>query len=191
MVNKIKILFLEPHLSTGGGPAFVLKRIEALANNLDFELFVVEWADVSWEYVVQKNKIKKLIKPENFYTLDNDKSILIDIIKNNKIDILHTDEMIESYGMSVDLLNKIYDNNRTWKIVETCHNVWFDPNISKKFNPDAYAFCTPYHQKNAFLNTPSYNEVLQFPIENRIPTNDEKIKAKISLGLDLIFFYKN
>lgn len=185
MVNKIKILFLEPHLSTGGGPAFVLKRIEALANNLDFELFVVEWADVSWEYVVQKNKIKKLIKPENFYTLDNDKSILIDIIKNNKIDILHTDEMIESYGMSVDLLNKIYDNNRTWKIVETCHNVWFDPNISKKFNPDAYAFCTPYHQKNAFLNTPSYNEVLQFPIENRIPTNDEKIKAKISLGMDL------
>jgi hypothetical protein len=66
MQEKIKILFLAPHLSTGGMPSFLLKRIQALIDNEDFELFVVEYADIGgWAYVVQKNEIKRIIKPEN------------------------------------------------------------------------------------------------------------------------------
>ncbi len=54
MQEKIKILFLEPHLSTGGAPSFALKRIQALIDNENFELFVVEYADIGgWAYVVQ------------------------------------------------------------------------------------------------------------------------------------------
>lgn len=182
-MNKIKILFLEQHLSTGGAPNFALKRIEALSQNPDFELFVVEYSDISWEYVVQKNKIKALIKPENFWTLGDNKNEVIDIIIKNNIDIVHSDEIIESIGNDY-LADKLYDNNRSWKVVETCHNIWFNPDESKKYNPDAYALCTTWHLKT-FYNTPSYKEVIMFPIEHKVPTNEEKLQAMGLLGLDI------
>jgi autotransporter strand-loop-strand O-heptosyltransferase len=189
MSEKIKILFLAPHLSTGGMPSFLLKRIKALIDNEDFELFVVEWADIGgWAYVVQKNEIKSIIKPENFFTLYEDKSTLMNIIRDNNIDIIHADEILEAFEHSNripdSMLVDLYDNNRTWKIVETCHNVWFNPSTSKRFNPDGYAFCTPWHKSKTFNMMPSYSEVLQFPIENKVPTNKEKLESKLSLGMD-------
>ena len=85
MQSKLKILFLAPHLSTGGMPAFLLKRIENIIKHEELELFVVEYTNFSDEYVVQKNKIKELIKPENFFTLGEDKYGLMDIIKSNNM----------------------------------------------------------------------------------------------------------
>ena len=57
--NNLKILFLAPHLSTGGMPSVLLKRIQAL-QEFDAEIIVVEYSNHSDEYVVQKNEIKKL-----------------------------------------------------------------------------------------------------------------------------------
>lgn len=186
MQSKLKILFLAPHLSTGGMPAFLLKRIENIIKHEELELFVVEYTNFSDEYVVQKNKIKELIKPENFFTLGEDKYSLMEIIKSNNIDIVHSDEILEGFGQVVpdSLLNDLYDNSRTWKIVETCHNVWFNPNTSKRFNPDGYAFCTPWHKMSTFSQMPSYSEVIEHPIENKVPTLEEKSQAKEILGLD-------
>lgn len=186
MQEKIKILFLAPHLSTGGMPAFLLRRIEALISYEELELFVIEYSNFSDEYVVQKNQIKSLIKPENFFTLYEDKNKALDIIKENNIDIVHVDEILEGFGQTVptDLFNGLYDNNRTWKVIETCHNVWFNPESSKVFNPDAYAFCTPWHKLKTFANMPSYSEVLQFPLENKVPTSEEKLECKNLLGMD-------
>jgi autotransporter strand-loop-strand O-heptosyltransferase len=186
MQSKLKILFLAPHLSTGGMPAFLLKRIENIIKHEELELFVVEYTNFSDEYVVQKNKIKELIKPENFFTLGEDKYSLMEIIKNNNIDIVHSDEILEGFGQVVpdSLLNDLYNNSRTWKIVETCHNVWFNPNTSKRFNPDGYAFCTPWHKMSTFSQMPSYSEVMEHPIENKVPTLEEKSQAKEILGLD-------
>ncbi len=187
MSDKIKILFLAPHLSTGGMPSFLLRRIQAIVNCPDFELFVVEYTNLSDEFVVQKNKIKSLIKPENFFTLGEDKYTVMDIIRENNIDIVHADEILEGFGDHVPdvLINDLYNNERTWRIIETCHNVWFEPSSNKRFNPDAYAFCTPWHKENTFSMMPSYSEVLQFPIENRVPTTEEKLRARLNLGFDL------
>ena len=60
--NKLKnkpmrILFLPSHLSTGGMPAFLLKRIEALLLNPEVEIYVVEWQCVSPRFIVQRDKI--------------------------------------------------------------------------------------------------------------------------------------
>ena len=186
MQSKLNILFLAPHLSTGGMPSFLLKRIENIIKHEELELFVVEYTNFSDEYVVQKNKIKELIKPENFFTLGEDKYGLMDIIKSNNIDIVHSDEILEGFGQVVpdSLLNDLYSNSRTWKIVETCHNVWFNPNTSKRFNPDGYAFCTPWHKASTFSQMPSYSEVMEHPIENKVPTLKEKSQAKEILGLD-------
>ena len=189
MSEKLKLLFLAPHLSTGGMPSFLLKRVESLITNENLELFVVEFTNFSPDFVVQKNKIKSLIKPENFFTLGEDKSVLMDIIKSNNIDIIHSDEMLEgfeSFNQVPDfLLNEIYSNDRTWRVVETCHNVWFDPKSMKKFNPDAYAFCTPWHKQVTFAEMDSYSEVIEFPIENKVPTVDEKVLAREILNFEL------
>jgi len=67
--KKLKVLFLAPHLSTGGMPSFLLKRIECIIGNDDMELFVVEYANYSNDFVVQKNAIKGLLK-ENFTVSD-------------------------------------------------------------------------------------------------------------------------
>jgi len=64
---KINILYVVPHLSTGGMPQFALKRIQSLYNN--FKVNVVEYSYFGNQYVVQRNKIIDLIGEDNFYSL--------------------------------------------------------------------------------------------------------------------------
>jgi autotransporter strand-loop-strand O-heptosyltransferase len=189
--NRLKLLFLAPHLSTGGMPGFLLRRIELLQMYCpDVEIFVVEYSNFSPEYVVQRNKIIEILPEDHFWSLGDNKMILIDIIKENGIDIVHVDEMIEGFDsfnqVSRSLMNELYSNDRTWKMVETCHNVWFDPSIHKLYHPDAYAFCTPYHKEKTFSNVPSYGEVLEFPIEKKSVTNEDKIDAQTELDFDYL-----
>jgi len=181
MIDKLSksVLFLAPHLSTGGMPEFLLKRIKALSG---FNVYVVEWANYSDHFVVQKNKIKKLVS--NFYTLGEDKTELIDIIKNNKIDIVHIDEMAEHLGNgSEDVLPLLYAKDRSWKIIETCHNISFRPDRDKKYHPDAYAFCSPYHLET-FVNMKSHKDVIEFPVDPVIYDWQTKLNAKYDLGFD-------
>ena len=173
---KKKILFLAPHLSTGGMPAFLLKRIEVLKN--DYEIYVVEYQNYSNEYVVQKNRIKELA--DHFYTLEEDKHELMRIIRGNRIDIVHIDEMSEHMGDNMSVIKDLYCNCRSWRIIETCHNISFKPE-EKVYHPDAYAFCTPYHLET-FEDTPTpTKKVLEFPIDKM---SGNKLSAMTQLGLD-------
>jgi autotransporter strand-loop-strand O-heptosyltransferase len=179
----MNILFLSPHLSTGGMPSFLLKRVEELHKLV--RIYVVEFSDFSPLYVVQKNKIKALIPENQFFTLGENKMELIDIIKNNNIDVVHVEEMVEGFEsfnkIPLKLINALYANDRTWRMVETCHNVWFNPDQLKKIQPDAYAFVTPYHLVT-FANTNAVKKVIEFPIEDKKPTVVNKIVAKNKLG---------
>jgi autotransporter strand-loop-strand O-heptosyltransferase len=175
--RKKKILFLAPHLSTGGMPAFLLKRIVALKET--YEIYVVEFQNYSNEYVVQKNKIKELA--DHFYTLEEDKHELMRIIRGNRIDLVHIDEMSEHMGDDT-VIKDLYCNCRSWRIIETCHNISFKPE-EKVYNPDAYAFCTPYHM-STFKDTPTpIKKVLEFPIDE---LSANKLSAMTQLGLDPI-----
>jgi autotransporter strand-loop-strand O-heptosyltransferase len=185
---KKRILFLAPHLSTGGMPSFLLKRIEGLIEYYqdEVELFVVEYSNHSDHYVVQRNRIKELINKSNYWTLGENKNELRNIIERNYFDIIHLDEMIEDFDahnkLSKDLMNFIYKNDRTWKVVETCHNVVFQPDNDKVFHPEAYAYCSPFHKEVTFSNMPSYGEVIEFPYTPTIILSKEMSKEK--LGLD-------
>ena len=175
---KLKLMYVVPHLSTGGMPQFVLKRIESLLEyKNEIEVFLVEYSQFSDTYIVQRNKIIELLDVGHFWTLGwftepEKKYQLIDIIKENKIDIVHIEEIPEGFEsfnkIPLDILNQLYDNNRTWKIVESCHNIWFDGNSNKKLHPDYYSFVTPYHLSSQFnkLNTPK--KVWEYPIENKV-----------------------
>jgi autotransporter strand-loop-strand O-heptosyltransferase len=156
----MKLLYLIPHCSTGGMPSFVLKSI--LLSNLDIE--VVEYQCHSLDYVVQRNQIKELVP---FHTLHEDKMELFNIITKFNPDIVHIHEPAERFNR--DMISELYREDRTYRIVETCHDVSFNHDKEKIFHPDAYYFCTPYHLET-FASSPSYKEVIEFPIDDK--TND-------------------
>jgi len=188
--KKIKVLFLAPHLSTGGMPGFLLRRIELLQSHCpELEIFVVEHGFYGDAYVVQRNKIIEILPKDHFWSLGDNKMKLIDILKENEINIVHVDEMIEGFDnfnkVSKELMNELYSNERTWRMIETCHNIWFDPSTNKLYHPDAYAFCTPYHKEKTFADVPSYSEVLEFPIEKMFRTNEEQLISQKKLDLDI------
>jgi autotransporter strand-loop-strand O-heptosyltransferase len=193
-MDKIKLLYLTPHLSTGGMPQFTLKRIEYLQKYKDqIEIFLVEYSLFSDTYVVQRNKIIELLDENHFFTLglstEKDKKYdLIKIINKNKIDIVHAEEIPEAFEsfnkIPKDILNQLYSNKRTWKIVETCHNVWYDANTLKKLHPDYYSLITPYHQVSQFNNTPSPKKLLTFPYEEKQVSLLKKIESRRQLKID-------
>jgi len=158
----MKILFLAPHLSTGGMPAFLLKRIETLMKYTDNEIFVVEYEYYGELFVVHRNKIKELVG-DNFYSLEYNKMRVMEIILTEEIDLVHIDEMPEL--MNNDrLFKQLYRNDRTWRIVETCHNSSFNPNVEKRFHPDMYSFCTPWHE-DIFADMDAKFITIPYPIE--------------------------
>lgn len=158
----MRILFLSPHLSTGGCPQFVLKRLESMRNHTDNQYYVVEYQCHGLDYVVQRNTIRVLIG-SNFTTLYENKMELFDVIEQFQPDIIHIDEMSER--LDREMVKKLYNPDRKYRIVETCHDISFDPN-SKVFHPDLYSFCTPYHEET-FADLESKYVTILYPIEEQ------------------------
>ncbi len=175
--KKPRVLFLAPHLSTGGMPQFLLKRIQVLKQFNIADIVVVEYQCHSLDFVVQRNQIMDLVP---VHTLYEDKMHLFNIIHDFKPDIIHIDEMSER--MDRRMISKLYDNNRAYRIIETCHDVSFRPTAEKVYTPDAYAFCTPYHLDT--FDVPGYKDVIEFPIDPQIPSAAQKLDAKWQLGMD-------
>jgi hypothetical protein len=124
-MSSKKILFIAPHLSTGGMPQYLYEYILYLKN--DYDLYVVEWDDVTGGVlVVSKNKITKIINPSNFFTLKDDKNYIHQLIKKINPDIIHFQETPESF-ISTDILDKIYSKNRMYNIVVTTHSSHTQP----------------------------------------------------------------
>ncbi len=203
-------MYVVPHLSTGGMPQFVLKRIESLQKfKNEIEIYLVEYSQFSTIYLVQRNKIIELLGKNHFFSLgsftEKERKIkLIDIIKKNNIDIVHFEEVPEGFEsfnrVPLNVLNEIYNNSRTYKIVESSHNVWYNANENKKLNPDYYCFVTPYHLDNLYNKKQSPKKVITYPLEdkvsylyhkNKISKTEhkvpliEKLNCREELGLDL------
>ena len=62
----MRILFLPNHLSTGGMPSFLCKRIEVL-KELGHDIYVVEHNYYGEWFVVHRNRIKEMVG-DKFYT---------------------------------------------------------------------------------------------------------------------------
>jgi autotransporter strand-loop-strand O-heptosyltransferase len=174
---KTKLLFLAPHLSSGGMPSFLLKRIQLL-NDL-FDIYVVEYECLSDIYIVHRKQIQEIVG-NKFYTLDNNKLELINIINKHKIDIVHLEH--EAEGFDMNMISLLYSNDRKYKIVETCHNIIFKAK-DKIFIPDAFALCTPHHIET-FKDIDTYKKVIQYPIENNVCNFNKKTESIEALGLN-------
>lgn len=168
--QNTKILFVMPHASTGGQPQYLLKILKSLDKNIN--PYVVEYSFVSPDYVVQRNEIKKTISINNFFSLSNNKTELLDIINKINPDIIHFQEIPEMF-LDETIANKIYLNpDRKYKIIETTHTSDFDI-FNKKFFPDKFIFVCPFSQiQYAHLGIPS--EIIEFPAEKVKPANKKE-----------------
>jgi autotransporter strand-loop-strand O-heptosyltransferase len=172
------------HGSTGGMPEFVLKRIQAIKENTEgFELYAIEHNYHGDVYVVQRNKIKSLLG-DKFYSMFENKMDIMNIINDIQPDIVHIDDVSER--LDRDLITTLYNNNRNYRIIETPHDVMYNPD-DKIFFPDLYLFCSVYHE-DTYENHSSQYYTIQYPIENKMAP-EKKHDAKLDLGFDL--FKKN
>lgn len=156
-----KLLYVAPHLSTGGLPQYLTKKIELLRD--EFEIHLVEWVDCTGGVlVVTRNKIKALVPDERFYTLQENKMELIDIINRVQPDIVHLEEIPEFF-MDSDVANAIYKTDRNYAIVETSHDSSYEVS-QKRYFPDKFMFVSDWQiQQYRDLNIPKV--LVEYPIE--------------------------
>ena len=158
-----KLLSICPHMSTGGAPQVLVKRIEIIKEELD--IYVVEFSNLSDIFVIQKNRIKKLLKQDHFFTLGERKEELLDIIDMVEPDFIHFEEIPELFDISFDITEKIYSPNRKYKIFETTHSSDFNVD-DKIFFPDKFLFVSQYNCfKFGKFDIPA--EVIEYPVEKQ------------------------
>ena len=172
-----KILYITPHLSTGGCPQYLLKKLNVLKDT--HKLYCVEYNNYGEWFIVQKTQVRELLG-DCYHVLGDNKHQLLSIIDDIQPDIIHLEEMPE-YFMSDDVTAKVYNNERKYHIVETSHDSSFN-SANKRFFPDRFVFVSNY-QKNALsvLNVPSH--VIEYPIyiKDKASNRDEVLRK---LGLD-------
>jgi len=176
-----KLLYITPHLSTGGLPQYLFKKIETLIN--DYNIYVIEYNNITGGVlVVQRNKIQNILKPENLITLGDDKFELVRHISNVDPDFIHIEEIPEMF-IDSNVARIIYNTKRKYKIFETSHDSSFNMD-NKVFMPDKFLMVSNY-QVNEYskLNIPV--ELVEYPIE--YIDRPDRDSSLIELGLDPSF----
>ena len=171
-----RILFVAPHLSTGGMPQYLYKKIEILHDQA--EVYCIQYNNTSEEYVVQKNRIKNKIGTR-FFCLGDEKTQLLDLIEKICPDVIHFDDFVEFF-VDDNIIQKLYSEDRPYFIVETCHSSNVSP-MDKVYCPDKFIMVNRWMcDKFSVLGVPV--DVLEYPIENfERPDREEALR---SLGLD-------
>ena len=173
-----KVLFVVPHLSTGGLPQYTLKLIKSTLNHN--EVYCVEYDNITGGVlVVQRRQIENVLG-NNFYTLDSNKFELLSIIDKINPDIIHFQEIPEHFIES-KLLDIIYDNNRDYKIVVTTHGSNTDPSAIT-YSADKFILVSEW-SKNRFTEVfPEHmSDVWEYPVES---ISYDKSEAKKQLNFD-------
>jgi GR25 family glycosyltransferase involved in LPS biosynthesis len=177
-MSKKKILYITPHLSTGGLPQYLYKQIENFKNQ--FEIYVVEWEDITGGVlVVSKNKIKSILPKDRLFVLDSNKNDILSIIKKIQPDFIHFQEIPETF-VSKDILENIYVDERKYSIIVTTHSSYTEPN-DLEYLADEFVLVSKWSQnkfKNHFKNKIPC-DIWEYPIDN-IEYNKEEFKKKLN-----------
>lgn len=174
--GKPRILFVAPHLSTGGMPQYLYKKIESF--NQEAEVYCIQYSNTAEAYVVQRDRIKEKIGAR-FFCLGSDKTEIINLIEKICPDVIHFDDFVEFF-IDSSIIDKIYEPNRPYHIVETCHSSNVDPK-DKVYCPDKFVMVNEWMcDKFSDLGVPV--DILEYPIEDfERPDRDTSLK---DLGLD-------
>jgi predicted O-methyltransferase YrrM len=175
-MSKKKLLYIAPHLSTGGQPQYLYKQVKYF--HKDFEIEVVEINNSGGNaFVVQKNRIKELVP---VHTLGEDKSKILEVINEFKPDIIHFQE-IPQFDLAPFILDQIFNKDRKHFILATTHGSYTNPS-EIVYQPDRYVLVSEWSKKrfeDAELGVEL--DVWEYPIEKY---EFDKSLAKQELGLD-------
>ena len=175
---KKKIVFIAPHLSTGGMPQYLVRQIELIKD--EHEVYCIEWDNVTGGVlVVQRNKVVNLLG-DRLITFGENKHELFTLIERIKPDIIHLQEIPELF-MQKDVADKLYSMDREYVIIETSHDSGYDTN-DKIYLPDKFLMVSRF-QASLYdrFNIPC--DIVEYPIENKIRTKSRE-QALTELGLD-------
>lgn len=169
----MKILYVAPHLSTGGMPQYLYKQVEYFAKNHQVE--VVDVTNSGGDsFVVQKNRISSLVP---VHTL-SEKPELLDIIKTFQPDVIHYHEVPQDF-LPEDILNTLFKSDRTHFNIVTTHSSFTNPDMITH-HPDRYVFVSEW-SKRKFAHLGIDSEVWEYPIDQYL---FDKEAAQKEIGLD-------
>jgi len=170
------LLILTPHMSTGGCPQVVTKKVELLKDC--YNIFVVEWEMIAWHFVVQRNRVISMIGDKFISLSENKEYELFNIIEDHKVDYIMIEEFSETF-IPTHIMKRLYSKDRQYKIFETTHCSYTDPNW-KKFFPDKFIFVSP-HSLDVFKDLGVPMDLIEYPIDIKIPNKEYNQNL---LGLD-------
>lgn len=172
-----KMLIITPHLSTGGLPQFLLKKIQILIK--EYQIYLVEWDNITGgQLVVQRNKIHNILG-DNLITLYDDKETIVSIIKDIRPNIIHFEEFPETF-ISDSILKTIYLGLRAtqdYVITETTHGTLFNK-ADKKYFPDKTMFVSN-------INMKQYSSISTLPQVISMDIDFKEFRDKKVVNLDL------
>jgi len=169
----MRIIYVTPHLSTGGMPEYLRRKVELMKEEND--VWVVE-KHFETAYRSIRDKIEKLIG-DRLINIGDNYYKLLEIIEDVKPDVVHFEELSD-YHFPEPLLELIYKKDRKYKIFDTLHDSSIDDR-EKRFIPDKMIVVSPWQIKNFLaLNIPI--EI----IEHEILAGERDRSGLIKLGLD-------
>lgn len=171
-----KLIILAPHMSTGGLPQVVLKKVELLKDFYD--IMVVEYEMLAWIYVVQRNRVIEMIGDKFISLSENKEYDLFNIIEDFNPDYIMMEEIPETF-MPHHITKRLYSKDRRYKIFETTHSSHSRPEW-KKYMPDKFIFVSPL-SVSVFKDLGVPMDLIEYPIDYKIP---DKIECQQRLNLD-------
>lgn len=172
----MKIIYVTPHLSTGGMPEYLRRKVELMLE--DNEVWVVE-KTFEREYRTIRDKIELLLG-DRLITLNGNNETLLKLINDVNPDVVHFEELSD-YHFTNDLLDLIYSDTRNYKIFDTLHDSSIDSK-EKRFIPDKMLVVSPWQIKN-FLDLDIPIEIIEHEIIPGIK-NRELGLTKLNLDVD-------
>ena len=169
-------MIISPHMSTGGCPQVVAKKVELLKDF--YNIVVVEYEMLAWSYVVQRNRVIDMIGDKFISLSENKEYDLFNVIEDHNPDYIMIEEFPETF-MELHIAKRLYSPNRSYKIFESTHSShsrveW------KKYMPDKFIFVSPYSCET-FKDLGVPFDLIEYPIDKKEPN---KYESQLLLGLD-------
>ena len=169
-------MIISPHMSTGGCPQVVAKKVELLKDY--YNVVVIEYEMLAWSYVVQRNRVINMIGDKFISLSENKEYDLFNAIEDYNPDYIMMEEFPETF-METHITKRLYSPNRTYKIFESTHSSHSQVEW-KTFMPDKFIFVSPYSVET-FKDLGIPMDLIEYPIDRKVPNKHE---SQSTLGLD-------
>ena len=138
----MRIIYVTPHLSTGGMPEYLRRKVEILIE--DHDVWVVE-KHFEPAYRTIRDKIESMLG-DRLVNIGDNHYRLLEMIEEIKPDVVHFEELSD-YHFKEGLLEKVYHMDREYLVFDTLHDSSID-HTEKRFIPDKMLVVSPWQVKN-------------------------------------------